>query len=77
MIPGGGQVLVEGWVERPGAYSITHGLTVSGAVVAAGGTLFPADPTAVKVIRTERGGKKISLVIPCSIVLIFILVPGM
>ncbi len=63
MIPGGGQVLVEGWVERPGAYSITHGLTVSGAVVAAGGTLFPADPTAVKVIRTERGGKKISLVI--------------
>ncbi|MGH7774688.1 MAG: polysaccharide biosynthesis/export family protein [Candidatus Binatia bacterium] len=63
MVPGGGQVLVEGWVEKPGAYAITHGLTVSGAVVAAGGPLFPADTSAVKVIRTERGGKKTSMVV--------------
>ncbi len=63
MVPGGGQVLVEGWVEKPGAYAITHGLTVSGAVVAAGGPLFPADISAVKVIRTERGGRKTSLVV--------------
>jgi protein involved in polysaccharide export with SLBB domain len=63
MIPGGGQVLVEGWVEKPGAYAITHGLTVSGAVVAAGGPLFPADTSAVKVIRTARGGRKIALVV--------------
>src|SRR5213594_3869747 len=58
MVPGGGQVLVEGWVEKPGAYKISPGLTVAGAVVEAGGPLFPADVNAVKVIRTDRGGGK-------------------
>jgi polysaccharide export outer membrane protein len=58
MVPGGGQILVEGWVEKPGAYNVTPGLTASGAVVAAGGLLYPADDTAVKVIRSERNGKR-------------------
>jgi protein involved in polysaccharide export with SLBB domain len=58
MVPGGGQVLVEGWVEKPGAYNVTPGLTVSGAVVAAGGLLYPANNTAVKVMRSEKGGKR-------------------
>jgi len=58
MVPGGGQVLVEGWVEKPGAYNISPGLTVAGVVAAAGGPLFPADTSAVKVIRSERGGNK-------------------
>jgi polysaccharide export outer membrane protein len=58
MVPGGGQVLVEGWVEKPGAYNVTPGITVSGVVVAAGGPLYPADTTDVKVIRSEKGGKK-------------------
>ena len=58
MVPGGGQVLVEGWVENPGAYNVSPGLTVSGVVAAAGGPLYPADISAVKVIRAVRGGKK-------------------
>ena len=58
MVPGGGQVLVEGWVEKPGAYNMTPGITVSGIVVAAGGPLYPADTTGVKIIRSEKGGKK-------------------
>ncbi|MCZ6626115.1 MAG: polysaccharide biosynthesis/export family protein [Deltaproteobacteria bacterium] len=58
MVPGGGQVLVEGWVEKPGAYNVSPGLTVSGVVAAAGGPLYPADTSAVKIIRAERGGKK-------------------
>jgi polysaccharide export outer membrane protein len=58
MVPGGGQVLVEGWVEKPGAYNVTPGITVSGVVVAAGGPLYPADTTGVKIIRSEKGGKK-------------------
>ena len=40
MVPGGAQVLVEGWVDKPGAFKMTPGLTVSGAVAAAGGALF-------------------------------------
>ena len=58
MIPGGGQILVDGWVTKPGAYNVTPGLTVSGIVAAAGGLLYPADANSVKIIRSERGGKK-------------------
>ena len=45
-LPLAGSVLVDGWVEKPGAYPITRGLTVSGAVAAAGGHSFPARPAA-------------------------------
>lgn len=58
MVPGGGQVLVEGWVEKPGAYKVSPGLTVAGVVGEAGGPLYPADVSAVKVIRTDKAGKK-------------------
>ena len=58
MVPGGGQILVDGWVAKPGAYNVTPGLTVAGVVAAAGGLLYPADDNAVKIVRTERGGRK-------------------
>jgi polysaccharide export outer membrane protein len=60
MVPGSGQVLVQGWVEKPGAYRITPGLTALGAVAAAGGPLFAADTSAVQVIRTGKQGERIS-----------------
>jgi polysaccharide export outer membrane protein len=62
MVPGGGEVLVQGWVGKPGAYKITSGLTILGAVAAAGGTVFPANPGAVELIRTNEQGQKTSLV---------------
>jgi polysaccharide biosynthesis/export protein len=62
MVPGGAQVLVEGWVDKPGAFKMSPGLTVSGAVAAAGGALFAADTSTVKVIRPNRDGNKLSLV---------------
>src|SRR5262245_53426102 len=46
-----GSVLVDGWVDRPGPYRATRGLTVSRAVAKAGGTLFPADGARVIVRR--------------------------
>jgi polysaccharide export outer membrane protein len=58
MIPGAGEVLVQGWVGRPGAYKITPGLTLLGVVAAAGGTAFPADEAAVELIRTNSAGNK-------------------
>ena len=58
LVPGGGQILVDGWVTKPGAYSVSPGLTVAGVVAAAGGALYPADTSIVKIIRTERNGKK-------------------
>lgn len=49
-------MLVQGWVEKPGSYKITPGLTLLGAVAAAGGPLFAADTSAVNVMRTGKDG---------------------
>lgn len=62
MVPGGGQVLVEGWVEKPGAYPVSPGLTVTGVVVQAGGPMYPANVNSVRVIRSERGGGKSTVI---------------
>jgi polysaccharide biosynthesis/export protein len=51
-----GSVLVDGWVAKPGAYPATRGLTVSGAVAAAGGDLYPADLRHATVARAGGSG---------------------
>ena len=58
IVPGGGEVLVQGWVEKPASYKITPGLTVLGAVAAAGGPHFAADTSSVRVIRSGQSGDK-------------------
>ncbi len=63
MVPGSGEVLVEGWVDKPGSYNITPGLTVVGAVAAAGGAMFAANTTSVKVIRMGEQGETDSFLI--------------
>ncbi|TMA83699.1 MAG: polysaccharide export protein [Deltaproteobacteria bacterium] len=62
MVPGGGEVLIQGWVEKPGAYKITSGLTILGAMAAAGGTSYPADTASVELIRTNPKGHKSTFV---------------
>jgi polysaccharide biosynthesis/export protein len=54
-VPRAGSVTVIGWVYSPKAIDITPGLTVLSAVSDAGGTLFAADPTKIKVIRQSPG----------------------
>jgi polysaccharide biosynthesis/export protein len=56
VVPVLGQVMVEGWVNKPGPYPITPHMTVTGAVAAAGGAIFAADTTEVKVIRSGSNG---------------------
>jgi polysaccharide biosynthesis/export protein len=60
MVSGSGEVLVAGWVEKPASYKITPGLTVLGAIDAAGGAHFAADINTVKVIRAGKDGDKSS-----------------
>jgi polysaccharide export outer membrane protein len=60
MAPANGEVLVDGWVEKPGAYKITSGLTIRGAVAAAGGLSFAADPSSIRITRRGRQGERIS-----------------
>jgi protein involved in polysaccharide export with SLBB domain len=52
-----GSVLVDGWVEKPGAYPATRGLTVTGAVAAAGGHTFPANRSQTVVKRVLGSGE--------------------
>jgi polysaccharide export outer membrane protein len=52
-----GSVQVEGWVDKPGAYPVTRGLRLSGAVAAAGGPLFAADRGYAEVLRALGSGK--------------------
>ena len=54
-----GSVLVDGWVEKPGSYPVTRGLTVGGAVAAAGGAHVSADQSRAVVRRvTPTGGSR-------------------
>jgi polysaccharide export outer membrane protein len=62
MVPGAGEVLIQGWVAKPGSYKITPGLTLLGVIAAAGGLTFPADSAGVEVIRTNSAGHKSKLV---------------
>ena len=52
VVPPAGQVGVYGWVAKPGSFNITPGLTVLGAITAAGGAMFSSN---VEVKRTEHG----------------------
>jgi len=58
-----GSVLVDGWVEKPGSYQITRGLTVSGALAAAGGQVFAADRRRATVKRVLGPGEDYSFTV--------------
>lgn len=60
-VPDAGEVFVQGWVNKPGDYKITPGLTVQGAVGAAGGPMFAADTKEIHLIRIARSGEKVIL----------------
>ncbi len=58
-----GQVLVQGWVQNPGSYAISPGMTAFGAITAAGGQLFSSS---AKVLRAGPHGEKIELRVDLS-----------
>jgi polysaccharide export outer membrane protein len=53
-----GRFMVDGWVQRPGLYNFTPGVTAFGAMTVAGGALFPADLHRAEIIRAKRDGSK-------------------
>jgi polysaccharide export outer membrane protein len=59
-VPERGAVLVKGWVNQPGSHPISPGLTVLGAVTAAGGPRFAAKQDEIQLIRSNREGRKLS-----------------
>jgi polysaccharide biosynthesis/export protein len=61
VVPGGGDVMVIGWVQNPGHFQVGSGLTVLGAIGAAGGPMFAANKSDVHLVRTRRDGSKLVL----------------
>ena len=61
VVPGGGNVMVTGWVYKPGYFGVGSGLTVLGAVASAGGAMFAADTSEATLIRSDGVGNKVSL----------------
>jgi len=57
LVPRAGEVTVIGWVYYPKVMPITPGLTVLGAVSAAGGPLFAADKSSVELLRQDGHGQ--------------------
>jgi protein involved in polysaccharide export with SLBB domain len=56
VVPAAGRVAVLGWVNNPGSFRITSGFSVLSAVGAAGGPMFAADQTNIRLIRTTSAG---------------------
>jgi hypothetical protein len=55
-VPAAGSVSVQGWVDKPGLFPITPGMTVLGSVAAAGGPLFSSSATLVR--PQQSGGQR-------------------
>jgi hypothetical protein len=58
LIPAAGEVTVQGWVDKPGAFPVTPGMTVLSSIAAAGGSLFSNYAT---LLREQYGGRKLDL----------------
>jgi len=58
LVPAAGQVTVQGWVDKPGSFPITNGMTALGAIAAAGGALFTPSAT---LLREQENGTKTSI----------------
>jgi protein involved in polysaccharide export with SLBB domain len=58
-----GSVLVDGWVDKPGSYPVTRGLTLTGAIAAAGGHIFAADRHHATVKRILGAGEQRSITV--------------
>lgn len=55
LVPAAGQVGVYGWVQKPGSFDVTAGMTVLGAVTAAGGAIY--SPNA-EILRAGARGQR-------------------
>jgi polysaccharide export outer membrane protein len=58
VVPAAGQVTVQGWVDKPGAFPITSGMTVLGSIAAAGGPMFSSSAT---LLREQSDGHKLEV----------------
>jgi protein involved in polysaccharide export with SLBB domain len=53
--------MVVGWVQQPGRFQVGSGLTVLGAIGAAGGPMYAAKTRSIVLIRTDKHGGKVTI----------------
>jgi protein involved in polysaccharide export with SLBB domain len=53
--------MVVGWVNTPGRFQAGSGLTVLGAIGAAGGTMYAANTHDIALIRSQKDGSKTTI----------------
>jgi len=58
IVPAAGEVTVQGWVDKGGAFKITPGMTATGAIAAAGGANFSGTAT---LLREQEDGRKLQI----------------
>jgi polysaccharide export outer membrane protein len=63
LVPSAGQVGVYGWVAKPGTFDITPGMTVLGAITAAGGAKYSSN---AEILRTSVSGDRTAIPIDLS-----------
>jgi len=63
IVPAAGEVTVQGWVDKPGAFKITPGMTVLSALAAAGGATFTSSAT---LLREQGNGSKSAIPVDIS-----------
>jgi protein involved in polysaccharide export with SLBB domain len=63
VVPAAGEVTVQGWVDKPGAFKVTPGLTILGSIAAAGGPNFTTSAT---LLREQSDGGKLSVPLDLS-----------
>lgn len=63
IVPSAGEVTVGGWVQSPGAYKISPGMTALSAISAAGGALFSST---AEILRTAADGQRLSIPVDIS-----------
>jgi len=63
LVPLAGEVTVQGWVEKPGSFKVTTGMTVMSAIAAAGGPQFTSSAT---LLREQPNGGKHSIALDLS-----------
>lgn len=56
LVPPRGNIIVAGWVEKPGTYPLQSGLTLRGALAAAGGLSFAAKTNPIRIHRSGANG---------------------
>jgi polysaccharide export outer membrane protein len=57
VVASAGEVFVEGWVNNPGALKLTRGMTLTNAILSAGGMHFGAADSQVTLQRKSLGGE--------------------